>query len=449
MSLKGFFRILLLIGGYFFLLLGVYSGILLVTGGLFTVVEALVVCALPFIAMYSFIIYTIIIIAMVRLHRKKTKIWILPIILGIIVLGFNSLPFLGIRTTISQGDAQFAEVFGPNYIDQIPDNLTSKFKDQPFNLWDMYNNHEIYECNITYDCGPYLTVPGYNDKFYFDYYCPTAGDGPFPTIINIHGGAWVLGNKGIENRPMASRYLAHQGYAVFDIQYGLGRFPDFPEIDRAFAWVQNFLGRELLNKSYTLSEMAEQIIGNFTDYLVAHTAEYKVDTNRIWVTGGSAGAHLAGLFLGYNSTYKHLFNDTLKLKGLILFYCPANLTHLFNYHADDPGAEFFNIDLGYFFARVADGTPQQNATLFRNLSPVNLADSSAPPCLILHGQVDKMAPYIEAEQLYDKLQAVTNHTIFLTFPFQGHAFDYVFNSPGGQVSMYYMERFLAATQYCI
>ena len=84
-------------------------------------------------------------------------------------------------------------------------------------------------------------------------------------IINIHGGGWIIGNKGFENRPTASRYLAQQGYAVFDIQYGLARFPDEPLIDNALGWVQKVLGRELLNKSYTMSEMAVQILGNFTD----------------------------------------------------------------------------------------------------------------------------------------------------------------------------------------
>ncbi|TFG05460.1 MAG: alpha/beta hydrolase [Promethearchaeota archaeon] len=447
MNLKKIIRLLILISGYLLLGFGLYSGTLLITGGIFSVAETLLVCALPFIAMYSFFVYPIIGIAMNRLHRRNKKIRFVPLIIGGIILIFNILPFVGISTTIAQGNTQFQAVFGPDYINHIPENLTAKFKTQPFDLWQMYNNYESYECNVTYNCGPYLTVPGVNDEFYFDYYSPKTGDGPFPTIINIHGGAWVIGNKGLENRPTASRYLAHQGYCVFDIQHGLGRFPEDPLIDNTLGWVQSLLGRDLLNKSYTITEMAIQIMGNFTDYLVAHADLYKVDTNRIYVTGNSAGAHLAGLFLGYNSTYKSIFNDTLQLKGLILFYCPANLTHLYNYHAADPLAHLFNIDIGYFFSQVAGGTPQENATLFENLSPVFLADSSAPPVLILHGQIDNMVPFIEAKQLHEKLLSVGRPSIFLSFPHQGHAFDYFFNSPGGQVSMFFIERFLAATQY--
>ncbi|MDH4215198.1 MAG: hypothetical protein OEV85_14885, partial [Candidatus Thorarchaeota archaeon] len=32
------------------------------------------------------------------------------------------------------------------------------------------------------------------DSFYFDWYRPT-GEGPFPVIISLHGGAWVIGNR--------------------------------------------------------------------------------------------------------------------------------------------------------------------------------------------------------------------------------------------------------------
>ncbi len=380
---------------------------------------------------------------MVRLHNHSKKYWLLPIILGIFILSCNLLPFTGINKTINEGNTQFETVFGADYLNDIPDELKSQFKSQPFNLWDMYNQHTDFTCNFTKDCGPYLTVPGYNDSFYFDYYCPPSGAGPFPTIINIHGGAWVIGNKGMENRPTASRYLAHQGYVVLDIQYGLGRFPEDPFVDSVLGFVQSALGRDLLNKSYTLAEIAVQILGNFTDYLVANAGDYKVNTSCIYVTGNSAGAHLTGLFLGANNTYSNIFNHNLKLKGLILFYCPANLTDLYLSHVNDPLNLIVNLD-GYL-DKIFGGMPESNSTL----SPVNLVDVTAPPCLILHGEKDKMVPFVEGQQLHQALLAAGRPSIFLTFPFQGHAFDYSFNSPGGQISLYFIERFLAATQYCM
>ncbi len=446
MTIKQLLRLLLLFGGYLLLIFGLYTSYLIMTGGL-ALFGTLVMCIVPVLAIYSFFFYPIIVIVLVRLHKREGKVKWLPLVLGVVILSFQVLPFTGISSTIESGENQFLQEFGADYLDQIPESVKSTFKSKPFDLWKMFNNHETFECNITKDCGPYLTVDGYNDEFFFDYYCPTSGAGPFPTIINIHGGAWVIGNKGSENRPTESRYLASRGYAVFDIQYGLGRFPEDPLADWALGLVQSMLGRGMLNKSYSIPEIAVQILGNFTDYLVAHAAEYKVNTSCIYVTGGSAGAHLTGLFLGWNNTYREVFNQTLKLKGLILYYCPANMTHLYYAHVNDPLNML--VDLDAHLAKVLGGTPDANASLFDAISPVELVDSSAPPCLILHGEKDNMVPYVEAVQLKEALDAAGATAVLISLPYHGHAFDFPFNSPGSQISMYFMERFLAATQYCI
>ncbi len=452
MTLKGIIRFFILLIGYLLLLTGIYIGIVASTTGEFMIIDTLLMCIFPILAIYAFFLYPIIMIAMVRLHRMKPgRTWIVPVILGGMVLAFCTLPFTGISTTVTQGDSQFEGTFGVNYMDQIPSTLTSKFQPAPFDLWALFNNFEEFECNFTKDKGFYLMDPISNDKFYFDYYCPKSGAGPFPTIINLHGGAWVLGNKGApENRPMASRYLAQQGYVVLDVQYGLGSFPEEPFVNELLGMVQAFCGRQMLNRSYTVSEMAVQVVGNLTDYIVANAAYLKINTSCIYVAGESAGAHLTGLFLGWNKTdtiYKEIFNDNLTLKGLILFYCPANLTDLFVTHAYDPLGGM--IDLESYMAKIFGGTPQDNATLFDMLSPITLVNEYSPPCLILHGDKDMMAPYRDGLALKDQLTTNGIPNIMLTFPFQGHAFDFVFNSPGGQVSLYYMERFLAATQYCL
>lgn len=447
MNLKKIIRILIFIFGYSILGFGIYISLIILTGG-FTLFDTLIMCAVPILTTYLVFFYPVIVIVLIRLHQKKSKIYILPILLGIAIVTINFLPFTGIPQTITSGNTQFENVFGVNYMDKIPESLKSKFKPQPFDLWQMYNFHDDFNCNFTKDCGPYLIDPFANDSFYFDYYCPPTGSGPFPTIINIHGGGWVIGNKGApENRPMASRYLAQQGYAIVDIQYGLTSFPEDPLANGALEFVQSLLGRQMLNRSYTVSEIVVQILGNLTDYLVDHAAEYKINTSCVYVTGNSAGGHLTGMFLGYNNTYREIFNPGITLKGLILFYCPSNLTDLYNSHKNDPLN--WIVDLDGFMAKMFGGTPENNASLFDSISPVALVDSSAPPCLILHGEKDKMVPFVEGQQLKQALDAAGRPAIFLTFPYQGHAFDYSFNSYGGQISLYFMERFLAATQYCI
>jgi acetyl esterase/lipase len=439
MNWKRILKILILINGYAILGFGVYIGIFYLTGGFLGIFDFIIGILVPLIAIYLLIIYAIIIIVMIRLHNRNRKFWLVALFMGIFTMGSLILPFVGIPQTVRETDSQFQAVFQDNYMDMIPSSLKSNFRATPFNLWDLLNSPEDFDCNLTKDCGPYLTVPVYNDEFYFDYYCPTTGDGPFPTIINIHGGAWVIGNKGMGNAPQFTRYLAHQGYAVFDIQYGLHLLSQDNSFGRLTTWANQIMGRSAQNKSYTISEMAVQVLGNFTDYLVAHAVEYKVNTSCVYVMGRSAGAQLTGLFLGYNSTYKHLFNDTLKLKGLVLFYPPANMTALAQSSTSNPL-------FGSFFEELIGGTPENNISLYQDVSPIHLVDESAPPCLILQGKYD-MLPISESYHLKEKLESLNRTAILVSFPFQGHAFDLVINSPGGQVSTYYVERFLAATQY--
>jgi len=359
----------------------------------------------------------------------------------------NMMPVVtGVYEPIKSADDQFTTVFGSNYMDKIPDEVKNTFLPTSFDFWKMYNGFEDFECNITRNLGPYVKTAK-NDSFYIDWYAPKSTvKSVLPTIINIHGGAWVLGNKGTENMPLVSKYLASRGYNVFDIQYGLYHFPDdAPWINDFIANSQAGLGRDLTNGTYTVQEQIIMVLGNLTDYLVANAATLKINTSCVYVMGRSAGGHLTASFLGYNSTYIDVFNHSLKLRGLIPFYCPANLTDLYITHADDAAGKL--IGLEPLMAKAFGGNPIDNASLYNEISPVDMVDQSAPPVLLLHGTHDLMVPIREARQLKSNLDALNNHTIMIEFPFYGHAFDVSFNGPAGQISLYYIERFLAITQY--
>jgi acetyl esterase/lipase len=390
---------------------------------------------------------------MTRLHGKKRKLWMIPLVFGIIVVSLNTLPLIaGIQKPINDGNSQFETVFGANYMEKIPQELKDKFMDIPFDLWEMYNHYETYEynCNITYDI-PYLTIPVYSDIFRFDYYSPKTGTGPFPTIINIHGGGWAIGNKGFpENRPHVTMYLASQGYCVFDIQYGLVHFENLSigntDVNSLLAWVQSSLGREITNKSYPVKEQIIHVMGNFTNFLVSNASQYKVDLSNIYITGNSAGGHLTECFAGWNSTYKHVFpTENITIRGLIPFYGVSDLSSML-YMANDPllsGVSDPVSIMEQFF-----GGDVSNASFNKLISPVTMVDSSSPPILLLHGTNDELVPVEQSRQMKAAYDAnSSNPAILIEFPFTGHAFDYVFNSPGGQISLYFIERFLAATRY--
>ena len=99
-----------------------------------------------------------------------------------------------------------------------------------------------------------------------DIYLPDEGDGPFPVIMQVHGGAFMLGSKGeVVSEPMIQGiYL---GYAVADINYRLSGEAIFPALV--------YDGKAAVR------------------FLRANAAQYHLDGSRIAAWGQSAGGHLA------------------------------------------------------------------------------------------------------------------------------------------------------------
>jgi alpha-L-fucosidase 2 len=117
------------------------------------------------------------------------------------------------------------------------------------------------------------------------------GEGPFPTVIVVHGGGWRNGNKRMFVTPLFEPLTA-AGFVWFSIDYRLAPAHQFPspatDVENAIRYVQS------------------------------HAREYKVDLKRIALTGESAGGHLVA-FVGARDGSK------LKLRAVIPFYAPVDL----------------------------------------------------------------------------------------------------------------------------
>jgi acetyl esterase/lipase len=95
------------------------------------------------------------------------------------------------------------------------------------------------------------------------------GKGPFPTVIMIHGGCWQTSIADRHLMDWVSADLQHRGIAVWNI--------DYRGADRHGG---GFPGTYL-------------DVAAAADSLVAHAAEYRLDTKRVVAVGHSAGGHLA------------------------------------------------------------------------------------------------------------------------------------------------------------
>jgi acetyl esterase/lipase len=180
-----------------------------------------------------------------------------------------------------------------------------------------------------------------------DLYLP-AGAGPFPLIVNVHGGYWRRGAR--ETYQYWGPYLAERGYAGFTISYRLtkpGR-KTFPEaVHDVRAAVQFMRGR---------------------------ATELRLDPERFALWGNSAGAQLAALvalagdsplFAGGYAQDPHAALST-SVKLLIGVYGIYDLVRQWGHsQIGNPGDNLVESYLGC--------SPMQDRRIYFDASPINHA----------------------------------------------------------------------------
>ena len=120
------------------------------------------------------------------------------------------------------------------------------------------------------------------DKWHLlDLYRPKDAEGKLPVLLNIHGGAWVYGDKKVY-APYCM-YLATQGFAVVNASYRLAPKHTFPA--------------------------PLEDVGAMVEWTVNHAEEYGLDVSNLFFVGDSAGAHLATAYTAVqlNEAYANSF----------------------------------------------------------------------------------------------------------------------------------------------
>ncbi len=224
-----------------------------------------------------------------------------------------------------------------------------------------------------------------------DIYLPYEGDGPFPVILNLHGGAFAIGDKrDIHVLPILQGL--QRGYAVVSANYRLSGEAVFPaglqDIKAAIRWLR------------------------------ANQQKYHLDGNRIAAWGGSAGgnfaamvcltadvAELSDLSLGNPEYPCHVQvavdwfgpTDFLKMDEQVIESGIGLPDHS---KADSPESR-------YIGARITD-VPAK----VQRANPMSYIHSDMPPILIQHGRMDALVPVEQSIIFVQKLKELVSREKF-------------------------------------
>jgi acetyl esterase/lipase len=209
-------------------------------------------------------------------------------------------------------------------------------------------------------------------------------------VVLAVSGAWRSSHDNI--RPQFASEYAKRGYTVFAVVHGSSPRFSLPEI---------------------LEDMHRAV-----RFVRSRADQYKLDPDRIGITGASAGGHLS-LMLGTSGVAGNsdardpVDRFSSRVQAVACFFPP---TDFLNY--GEPGKsllgrddargfrapfDFQNFDeKTRVFVTITD--PNRRVEIGKQMSPVYQVTSDDPPTLIIHGDADPVVPLQQSQLMIEKLK---------------------------------------------
>lgn len=225
-----------------------------------------------------------------------------------------------------------------------------------------------------------------------DVWRPTKRDGLCPTLLQVHGGGWCIGNKDQQALPLLN-LMPQLGWACVAINYRLSPKDAFPahiiDVKKAIAWIRE------------------------------HGPEYGCDPDIIVVTGGSAGGHLSAL-TGLTANYAPFQPGFEEVDTSVAGCAPYYGIYDF---LDREGFRGSASMEGFLSEYVMQG-PASDESRWKEASPLDHIGPDAPPFLLIHGTDDSLAFVEDGRALAEQLRAVSQAPVlWAELPGTQHAFD--------------------------
>jgi acetyl esterase/lipase len=208
-----------------------------------------------------------------------------------------------------------------------------------------------------------------------DLHLPVAVENP-PLIVWVHGGAWRQGS-----RASVRTEFVRKGFATASVGYRFSTEARFPAMVHDIKAAIRFLR--------------------------ARAADYGYQSDRIAISGDSAGAHLAalvGVSNGVDELEGEMGSDrdrSSAVQAIVAYYPATNLMTIlaqstpFGLNVRVPALQLLLGDL-----------PERVPDLARLASVTTHVDRSDPPLLIFHGDQDPQMPINQSHELHGAYKAL-------------------------------------------
>ena len=228
----------------------------------------------------------------------------------------------------------------------------------------------------------YLRANGVELKI--DVYQSRNSDGPAPTFIYYHGGGWVGGSK--ESNVLRLLPYLEGGWAAVNVQYRLG------------------------NVSLAPAAVEDSLCA--LRWVARNADQYGFDTERLVVSGNSAGGHLAltsGMIPSEAGLDRQcLGSETPKVAAIVNWYGITDVNDLLH-----------GVNEKSYAVRWLGSQPDM-AEIAERVSPISYVRSDLPPIITIHGDADPTVPYNHAVQLHRSLDRAEVTNELVTVPNGGH-----------------------------
>jgi acetyl esterase/lipase len=212
-------------------------------------------------------------------------------------------------------------------------------------------------------------------------------------IIFVVSGGWFSSHEAIN--PSAMSEFLKRGYTVFEVVHGS-------------------------QPKYTVPEILQDM-NRAVRFIRYHAKDYKIDPDRIGITGGSAGGHLSLMQgtagdAGNPNAKDPIDRVSSRVQAVACFFPPTDFLNwgteghiLDSQTVSDPfkpGLDFQEQDKQtHMFMRIED--KEKVREILKQISPITHVTADDPPTLIIHGDADRVVPLQQSERIREKFKEVS------------------------------------------